>query len=92
MRTSRHKRIMKIFGERLKEARVNAGYESAEQAAAQLGLEPHTYRAYERGDREAKYETLMRMCELFKVSVDFVLPVHQVPSAGGNSHPLAKAG
>lgn len=82
---------MKIFGERLKEARLAAGYESAEQAAAQLGLEPHTYRAYERGAREAKYETLLRMCELFKVSTDFVLPV-QVSTPGSNSHPMAKAG
>lgn len=83
---------MKIFGERLKEARIAAGYDSAEQAAAQLGLEPHTYRAYERGAREAKYEVLLRMCELFKVSVDFVLPMQVQTTAGGNSHPIAKAG
>ncbi len=68
-----------------------AGYESAEQAASQLGIEPHTYRAYERGAREAKYETLVRMCELFKVSTAFVLPVH-VSTPSSNSHPMAKAG
>jgi len=69
---------MKIFGTRLKQARIDAGYESAAQAASQLGIEPHTYRAYERGAREANYETLLRMCELYGISVDFVLPV-QVP-------------
>lgn len=80
--TSRHNRIMKIFGTRLKQARIAAGYESAAQAAAQLGIEAPTYRAYERGQREANYETLLRMCELYRISVDYVLPVQ---ATSGNS-------
>jgi len=75
MLTSRHKRIMKIFGTRLRQARMAAGYPSAAKAAAQLGLEPHTYRGYESGRREANYETLLRMCELYGVTVDYVLPL-----------------
>ena len=80
--TSRYSAIMKLFGTRLKQARIAAGYESAAQAAAQLGIEAPTYRAYERGQREANYETLLRMCELYKISVDYVLPVRSV---SGNS-------
>jgi transcriptional regulator with XRE-family HTH domain len=90
MMTSRHVRIMKIFGTRLKQAREAAGYDSAAKAAAQLGIEAPTYRAYERGDREANYETLLRMCELYGISVDYVLPVQApVGNAAKTRRPAA---
>jgi transcriptional regulator with XRE-family HTH domain len=67
--------IMLTFGARLKQARVDAGFSSAQQAALRLGIDPHTYRMYERGDREADYQSLLRMCALFGVTVDYVLPM-----------------
>ena len=72
--TSRHKRIMKTFGNRLREARERAGYVSAASLAAMLGLEPHTYRKYERGQSEPNFETLDRIYRLLKVTPNYLFP------------------
>jgi transcriptional regulator with XRE-family HTH domain len=70
-----YKNIMQTFGLRLKEARMAAGFRSAQEAALRLGIEPHTYRMYERGDREADYQALIRICSLFGVTANDLLPV-----------------
>jgi len=75
MFTSRHKTIMKAFGSRLKQARIKADYPSAQQFAAVLGLEPHTYRKYERGESEPNLETLTRLCELLDITPNYLLPI-----------------
>lgn len=67
--------IMRTFGAHLKDARVRAGYASAQEAALRLGIEPHTYRMYERGDREADYQSLIRICSLFGITPNDLLPV-----------------
>ncbi len=72
---SRHKQIMRIFSQRLKDARVNARYESAAKFAAVLGMEPHTYRKYERGHSEPNLETLTRICELLEITPNHLLPL-----------------
>ena len=74
MQTSRYLKVMSVFGGRLRKAREAAGYSSAQRAAQVLGLEPHTYRKYERGDAECNFELLVRMAELFGVSVAYLLP------------------
>lgn len=66
---------MKTFGKRLKQARKAAGHKSAEQFAATVGLEPHTYRKYERGHSEPNFEILMRICETLKVPTSQLLPI-----------------
>jgi len=66
---------MRTFGQRLKEARENAGYKSAQQFAGVLDLEPHTYRKYERGQAEPNFDTLTRMCELLGVTPNHLLPL-----------------
>ncbi len=73
-RTSATDQIRKMFGQRLKNARVAAGYPSAQQFAFALGMEPHAYRKYERGHAEPSFETLIRMCDLLKVNVSALLP------------------
>lgn len=68
----------KEFGRRLQWARKRAGY-SSRQAAINVipkswGIAERTYYSHERGERMPdKDETLMRYCELFKVSRDFLL-------------------
>ena len=72
--TSRYKRIARVFGKRLKQARIAANYSSAQKAAEALGLEPATYRTYERGSSLPNLEVLTRICELFRVTPNDLLP------------------
>lgn len=65
---------MKTFSARLRAAREAAGFDSAQQFAAVLGLEPHTYRKYERGHSEPNFEVLMRICDLLNVDASYLLP------------------
>ena len=72
--TRRYKQIMKAFAKRLKVARENAGYRSAESFANVLGMESHAYRKYERGDSEPNFETFTRVCELLDITPNELLP------------------
>jgi transcriptional regulator with XRE-family HTH domain len=72
---TRHQAIMKTFGKQLKAAREKAGFTSAQQFAHMLGLEPATYRKYERGGAEPNFETLTRICEQLSVTPDYLLPL-----------------
>jgi transcriptional regulator with XRE-family HTH domain len=65
---------MKAFAQRLKEAREKAGYASAQRFAGVLGAEPHAYRKYERGQSEPTLETLVRICELLDIDMNFLFP------------------
>ena len=71
--TSRQDRIRRVFGKVLKTARESK-YRSAEQFAHALGLEPHTYRKYERGETEPNFETLTRICEALEITPNDLLP------------------
>ena len=85
---------MKTFGQRLKLAREQAGHESAQGFAGVLGLEPHTYRKYERGQSEPTLETLVRICELLNVDANYLLPAtsrKQPRKSGGESGSGARA-
>lgn len=75
MTTSRYDQIMRTFAKRLKQAREAAGYASAQKLAARLGLDPHAYRKYERGDAEPNFETLLRICETLNVETNYLLPL-----------------
>ncbi len=83
--SERHRQIMSKFGARLKQAR-EAKYCSAEQFAHVLGMPPHTYRKYERGDSEPNYETLTRICTLLEIT-----PNDLLPDAAGQSRRPPKA-
>lgn len=74
MAQTRYNQIMRTFAARLRTAREAAGYPSAQRFAGVLGIEPHTYRKYERGKSEPNFETLMRICEMLNVEVGYLLP------------------
>lgn len=61
------------FGKRLKIFRQKAGYETAKDFSKAFGLHYSTYVAYENSDREPKYDTLKRICQLLNVSADDLL-------------------
>lgn len=77
---------MRTFSQRLKKARESAGYVSAQSFAGVLGLEPHAYRKYERGQSEPTLETLVRICELLDIDANYLLPAAQRKGVvlGGN--------
>jgi transcriptional regulator with XRE-family HTH domain len=74
-KTARYRAIMKTFAERLRKARLAAGYKSAASFAGVLSLEEATYRKYERGASEPSYDTLVRICELLDTTPNHLLPM-----------------
>lgn len=57
---------------RMKELREKRGW-TGPQTAEALGLKYHTYRNYERGDREPSADILARIAKLYHVSVDYLI-------------------
>lgn len=70
---------MRTFATRLRAARKAAGFSSAQRFAGVLGMEPPTYRKYERGQSEPNFEVLMRICDLLNVDAGHLLPREAVP-------------
>lgn len=66
---------MRAFSERLKSARIEAGYEHAKQFADALGVEPHTYRYWERGHAQPDLTTVTRICQLLNIEPNDLLPL-----------------
>lgn len=46
---------------------------SKKEVAIQIGLLPDTYRKYEKGIREPDIETLIKLADYYKTSVDYLL-------------------
>lgn len=89
--SSRYTKIMKTFGDRLKEAR-EAKFASAQEFAGILGAGPHAYRKYERGDAEPNYDMLTRICQLLGITPNDLLPMasQKVGKASKDGAPSAK--
>lgn len=71
--------------ERLRWARLRAGFERAKDAADSLGIKPGTYRTYERppenAGREPELTELQRMARKFKVNWIWLATGDQAPEA-----------
>lgn len=61
------------IGNRLKRARLNAGFSSMKQVSDALGLERTRYLKWEHGDAQPSLDMLVRLCRLFDVSADYLL-------------------
>ena len=57
----------------LKAARMRAGYGSAAEAAARLGINEGTYRSHENGSRKIPANSAKRYAALFKIEVNSLL-------------------
>lgn len=60
------------FGKRLNQSRKEHG-KTAQNMADMLGIGLRSYRAYESGDREPCFETLIRLADFLDVSTDYLL-------------------
>jgi transcriptional regulator with XRE-family HTH domain len=61
-----------MFNDILRKTRENAGY-SQKQVADLLNIPDTTYRNYENTSREPDFNTLLKIAEIFNVSVDYLL-------------------
>lgn len=61
------------LGQRLKEARLKAGYKSQTEAAKKLGITSQVLSNYEGGRRDPDTQTLKALAELYNVSADYLL-------------------
>ena len=66
-------RSMKNFGDRLREAAANAGYESDAAAARAAKVEVRAYGHYVKGRIPKDPETLARMCRVFGTTPNHLL-------------------
>lgn len=60
------------FGKRLNQSRKEHG-QTAQNMADILGIGLRSYRAYESGDREPSFETLVKIADFLNVSTDYLL-------------------
>ena len=65
------------MGERLKRARLNAGFSTMKQVSDALGLERTRYLKWEHGDAVPSLDMLVRLCRLFGVSADYLLGLEE---------------
>lgn len=69
-----HQEVMATFGEKLKEARERAGFETAKEFAESLGVEENRYRHWERGSAQPSLPMLARITRLLKVELSDLIP------------------
>jgi transcriptional regulator with XRE-family HTH domain len=68
------------IGQRLRSARLKAGFYTARTAAEELGVTPNTYYRYERDESTPPYKVLSRLAELFKVPLSELLEDGDAPT------------
>lgn len=64
--------MVKGFGFRLENLREKFGY-SKKEISMKLGFTPNVYGTYEREERRPSLETLVRIADLFDVSIDYLV-------------------
>jgi len=64
---------MKKISDRLKQARINAGYKSARDFAQKHGIKERTYRSHETGEYQASIETLIEYSKILNVSPTWLI-------------------
>ena len=69
---------MKMFGERLKEIRIEHK-ETQEQTAKALGITSVCYLHYEKNQREPSFDILVKIAKHFSVSLDYLFGLIDFP-------------
>lgn len=68
--------------QRLKQARIKAGFTLAKDAAERHGWKPSTYAAHENGQNELRPKVAQRYAEAFKVTASWLLYGVGSPGSG----------
>jgi transcriptional regulator with XRE-family HTH domain len=81
--------MTKVFGERLKQIRVEKGF-TQDEVAKHLGLARPTITQYEKGLYDPSIDTINKLADLFKINVSELLessykPVKKIPIVGSVS-------
>ena len=63
---------MPTFSQRMEELRKKKGL-SQKAVAEAVGITSRTYQRYEAGEREAAVSTLIRMADVYDVTVDYLV-------------------
>lgn len=63
---------MNIFAERIKELRTMRNL-TLREVALSIGMSLMAYAHYEHGDRQPSIETLIKLCDLYGVSADYLI-------------------
>jgi|SRR5690625_78277 len=63
---------MKQFGLRLENLREKYGY-TKKELSLKLGFTPNVYGSYEREERRPSLETLVKLAEIYNVSLDYLI-------------------
>lgn len=91
MSKSFHEQVMKGFAKELRRARKAAGFGSAETFAHEMGVEPHTYRKWERGQSSPNLSMLARLCRKLKIEPNELLPMALQKGAANDAEGKAAA-
>lgn len=75
---------MNDMGDRLRKARIGAGYKYASEAAKALGVTSSTYRAHENGQNEFGVEEAEFYAKRFGVSAGWLLMAKEMALVNGN--------
>lgn len=75
------------LGDRLHELRNKLNLRQ-EDVAKKIGVGRTTYAMYEQGKREPDYETLLKLADLYEVSVDYLLTGQERTEKHGNKRNL----
>lgn len=72
---------METMADRIRSARIRAGYQTSAEAARRLGIKPATYRHYENDMRKPRPDRIPDIAKLFKVSAQWILTGRTVSEA-----------
>lgn len=67
-------KAMKVFSLRLKELRIASNY-TQQHMAEMLGIRQQSYARYESNLGEPNLETIIKLCDIFEVSSDYLLGI-----------------
>ena len=72
--------VMEMIGERLQEVRKDHG-DTQKDLAAKLDVVFHTVSSWEQGKSEACHDLLVKICQLYHVSADYLLGISDIDPA-----------